>query len=444
MVIRIFFICVAVSMTVVGILSFIVQISRPVGFVSGHPLPHQLMAWQGITRGQVTEAEIVCSGHLQPTTGWARHVDLTVDGYTYTGVERRIAPFAVDHYWKGSGPGVVSVALFNSPPLIGDVSTFFTGRRVVLVLKKDATGSGAYQLVNIMESWLPIPENALAGDRPETPVRAIELGAVEGVESFANFVPPAESPGQYSLAEQALEPLYPALEALKSVGTSDPRTEQALQALYTNTRLDGGAVAAHSLAFDALNAIDPAQACTFALGLYRAGTLDENQRFQVIEAIAKRDPIEGCKLGKAALAAGPLSISERGAFRYCLGQAIMPSMFAQLDPAYLRAMVNGDHETEITVTEAMCRMATYGDARCVPWLGEFLDSKSSRTQYQVMGALRFLNFKTHFTPERLPTPVDPHNSSPYPREPYPEDLLAPYRAWVKAWLEVHPQDAIPL
>ncbi len=446
------------------IVAVISALNAPVGYVSGRPLPHQLMIWRGITPAQLNEAEILCSGHFVSNTGQSHRtttVDLTVDewtgvsrlpsndpndpsssSYTYKGVDRRLDTFVIDRYWKGAGPSEIQIAVFTNPPLIGDTSIYWKDKRLMLALKKDVTGSGGYQLADLMSSWLLLPDQALASPGTTVPERIVERAAVEALESYATYVAPAEPPNQHELEEDQSMMLERGLETLQAAGTNDSRTIEALKIIFLNNHLPLGGVWAHSTAFDELFKIDPAQACAFGLDLYKNGKLDDGERCQFIEALGKVDPIQACQLGAEVYAAGPPSARDRQAFRYSLALAIKPATFGLLDPKYIEQVLNGDHESEIAICDAFEQFATRdNDTRAVPWLGRFLTSKFPPIQYRAMGALRYVNMRHGGKPSDLATPLNPHNSIPQVG-PYPQDIIGPYQAWVQAWIEQNPQDAI--
>ena len=71
----------------------------------------------------------------------------------------------MDHYWKGNGPAEIEIALFQPAEGAWGWSWMFPAKEdLLLALKKDATGSGAYQLVNQTNSWLVIR----GGSEPKT------------------------------------------------------------------------------------------------------------------------------------------------------------------------------------------------------------------------------------------------------------------------------------
>ena len=180
-------------------------------------------------------------------------VAMTIDSYTYPAVERKIGPFTVDHYWQGNGPAVLDIARFNAPPLIGDYFDTYDSahdKRFLLALKKDTTGSPAYQLVDIMNSWLCLPEHALENTVTTSPEKVIEAACVDVLESYATYTPPpGEKPGDYYMEQGQFEMLYQALDTLKSFGTNNEKTVQALEAIYTNEHLSSGMIVAHNYAF---------------------------------------------------------------------------------------------------------------------------------------------------------------------------------------------------
>jgi hypothetical protein len=417
--------------------------------ISGHPVEHELMIYGGITRAQLADTEILCSGHFAPESGGTSTVDMTINSYTYRGVVRNIHPFHIDHYWKGSGPSALDVARFNAPPLIVDYfDTYDSGnnRRFLLALKKDTTGSSAYQLVDIMNSWLSLPNNALENITTSSPEKIIESACVDALKSYATYTPPAESPGQYSLETGQFEMLYQALDTLKTFGTSDEKTIQALEAIYTNPNLSSAIMVAHNYAFEALNKINPTEASKFGMGLYDAGSLNDYDRERFISEIFQNDPMQSYQLAVKLDASGSLSEKDRLFFARNLGRVIKVETYSQLDPAFIEKMIEGDDVAEHQACDAFSQMR--GDPRAVAWLGKSLYSSDPTIQFRAMNGLSSYFAQSEKTEKALPRPdsrqIDRHmGPDHHPDVPLPEEIVGPYKTRVKTWIEQHSEYALP-
>ncbi len=431
-------------------MGFVVLLSlgnRVVRF-DGHPLPHQLWVYGGLTRAQLADAEIVCSGHFAPATSGADTVSLTIDSYTYTGVARTTRPFAVDHYWKGNGPATLDVVRFESLPLVSDYLGTYdpaNSKRFLLALKKDTTGSPAWQLTDIMNAWVGLPDSALANAGGLSPERAIESGCVNALESYATYKPPAEPPGQYGLEQNNYEMLYQALATLKNFGTNDPRTVAALKAIYTNPNLSMAIMVAHREAFEDLAQIDPAQAAQFGMDQFNAGTLSARDRDEFVFSLFHRDPMGGYRLAVQLDAAGKLSPADRHSFAHNLGRAITKDTYAQMDPGFIERMIAGDNEAEHHVCDAFSEMR---DPRGVPWLGKFLDSLDPSIQFRAMDGLYYPFMQREGADKGVPRPDSRQIFQHVDHEhrhglPYPDAVTAPYKAWVRNWMTQHPEYALP-
>jgi hypothetical protein len=364
-------------------------------------------------------------------------------------VVRTIHTFNVDHYWKGSGPSALDVARFNAPPLIVDYFDTYdsaNNKRFLLALKKDTTGSAAYQLVDIMNSWLSLPNNALENTPASSPEKTIEAACVDILESYATYTPPAESPGQYSLETGQFEMLYQALDTLKSFGTNDEKTIQALEAIYTNPNLSSGIRVAHDYSFEALNKINPTEASKFGMGLFEAGSLSDYDRERFISEVFQNDPLQSYQLAVKLDASGSLSAKDRLFFARNLGRAIKVDTYSQLDPTFIEKMIEGDDEAEHHACDAFFEMR--GDPRAVAWLGKFLYSSDPTIQFRAMDGLYYDFAQKEKTEKNLPRPdsrqIDWHIGPDHHRDlPYPEEIVGPYKTWVKAWIEQHPEYALP-
>jgi len=420
--------------------------------ISGYPVEHQLMIGGGMTHAQLADAEILCSGHFAPESSlfnWTSTVEMSFNSYVYKGVVRNIRTFNVDHYWKGSGPSVLDVARFNAPPLIVDYfSTYDSSndRRFLLALKKDTTGSPAYQLVDIMNSWLSLPEHALENSVTTSPDKITEAACVDVLESYATYKPPAEPPGHYELEVGKFEMLYQALDTLKNFGTNDEKTIQALEAIYTNPNLSSATMVAHNYAFEALNKIDPTEASKFGMGLFEAGSLNDYDRERFISEVFQNNPLQSYQLAVKLDGSGSLSTKDRLFFARNLGRAITAKTYSQLDPAFIEKMIDGDDEAEHHACDAFFEMR--GDPRAVPWLGKFLYNSNPEIQFRAMDGLFYDFIPKEGKDKDFARPDSRQIHRHMDRDhlhglPYPEEVVGTYKAWVKTWIEQHPEYALP-
>jgi hypothetical protein len=147
---------------------------------------------KGMSPDMLNDTEILCSGHFsqswQPFR-WCWNVEIKVGDPPYQRTihaRRKIIPFLVDHYWKGNGPREIEIALFEP-------SEGFWARgwqlpaqeNLLLALKKDETGSDAFQLVNQTNSWLVIAADAKEDVAVTSPDKVIESYAYEYLQHYA-------------------------------------------------------------------------------------------------------------------------------------------------------------------------------------------------------------------------------------------------------------------
>jgi hypothetical protein len=135
----------------------------------------------GMSPAMLDDTEILCSGHFsqswQPFR-WCWNVQLQVGPpglQRSVRARRKIVPFIVDHYWKGNGPREIDIALFQ--PTQG----FWAGgwrlpaqENLLVALKRDTTGSTAYQFVDQHNSWLVIPTEGNETVKDASPEKVIE------------------------------------------------------------------------------------------------------------------------------------------------------------------------------------------------------------------------------------------------------------------------------
>lgn len=159
---------------------------------------------KGMSPAMLDETAILCAGHFsqswQPFR-WCWGVKLKLSGLSYertVQARRKIIPFVVDRYWKGNGPREIALAVFE--PSEG----FWAGgwklpaqENLLVALKKDTTGSSAYQFVNQSNSWLVIGAGAKAPVEEGGPDKVIEAYAFDYLQRYAAG-PEAQRPVMFS------------------------------------------------------------------------------------------------------------------------------------------------------------------------------------------------------------------------------------------------------
>jgi hypothetical protein len=130
---------------------------------------------KGMSLEMLDETEILCAGHFSPSWQpfrWCWNVQLKVGDPRFERIvlaRRKIIPFLVDHYWKGTGPREIDIALFEpSEGFWANGWQLPAQENLLVALKRDETGSSAYQFVNQGNSWLVIAADAnetVAGSR---------------------------------------------------------------------------------------------------------------------------------------------------------------------------------------------------------------------------------------------------------------------------------------
>jgi hypothetical protein len=147
---------------------------------------------KGMSPAMLDDTEILCSGHFsqywQPFR-WCWNVKLNVGEPRFersVRARRKIIPFLVDHYWKGSGPREIDIALFEpSERYWGNAWQLPAQENLLLALKKDATGSEAYQLVNQGNSWLVIATDSKADVAESSADKVIEAYTYDYLQHYA-------------------------------------------------------------------------------------------------------------------------------------------------------------------------------------------------------------------------------------------------------------------
>jgi hypothetical protein len=147
---------------------------------------------KGMSPAVLNDTEVLCSGHFSPSWQpfrWCWNVQLKVGEDRYqrsVRARRKIIPFLVDHYWKGNGPHEIEIALFEPSEGFWAHGWQLPAQENLLVaLKKDATGSSAYQFVNQENSWLVIAANAKEDIADPSPDKVIESLTYDYLQRYA-------------------------------------------------------------------------------------------------------------------------------------------------------------------------------------------------------------------------------------------------------------------
>jgi hypothetical protein len=154
----------------------------------------------GMSPEMLDDTEILCSGHFsqswQPFR-WCWNVTLKAGDPRFpqtVRARRKIIPFLVDQYWKGAGPAEIEVALFEPSERFWDNAWQLPAQENLLVaLKKDETGSGAWQFVNQSNSWLVIAAGANPVITGAGPDKVIESRTYDYLQRYATG-PEAQRP----------------------------------------------------------------------------------------------------------------------------------------------------------------------------------------------------------------------------------------------------------
>ncbi len=162
------------------------------------------MGDKGMSPDMLDDAEILCSGHFsqswQPFR-WCWNVQLQVGESRFqrtVRARRKLIPFLVDHYWKGNGPREIDIALFEPSEGFWARGWELPAQENLLVaLKKDTTGSSAYQFVNQGTSWLVIAADAKENSADVSPDKAIESYTYDYLQRYAAG-PEAQRPVMFS------------------------------------------------------------------------------------------------------------------------------------------------------------------------------------------------------------------------------------------------------
>ena len=361
----------------------------------------------GMSPAMLDETEILCSGHFSPywqPFRWCWPVELKANegSPTYgraTRARRKIVPFIVDHYWKGTGPQEIDVALFEpSERYWGDAWRLPAQENLLVALKKDTTGSGDYQLVNQVNSWLVITPDTKVPDAQTAPDKVIMALASHYLDRYAAG-PEAQRP------VKLLAPLT--IDSFRGAGglfeTGNRST--ALQTLATvkNFRMDDDATL--TLLEKLWDSPDQPGAAI---------------RQEVLATLIKIDPARGwqaaMKVSQKGAANGGGSLGEMNS----LPEAITAESLDKIDPAQIQKLIDSDPRMAQRVSYVFRNMK---DRRAIPWLGQFLSNPNWQVQYNGMGGLYELLGGRKAGYRLYAVTIFQAD---------PEKYLAPYKAW---WVE---------
>ncbi len=159
---------------------------------------------KGMSPGMLDETEILCAGHFSPSWQpfrWCWYVQLKVGDPRFERTvlaQRKIIPFFVDHYWKGTGPREIDIALFEPSEGFWARGWQLPAQENLLVaLKRDTTGSKAYQFVNQGNSWLVIAAGAKEDTADSSPDKVIESYTLDYLQRYEGG-PEAQRPVMFS------------------------------------------------------------------------------------------------------------------------------------------------------------------------------------------------------------------------------------------------------
>lgn len=147
---------------------------------------------KGMSPEMLDETAILCSGHFsqswQPFR-WCWNVQLKVGDPRFERTvlaRRKIIPFLVDHYWKGTGPREIDIALFEpSQGFWANGWQLPAQENLLVALKRDETWSSAYQFVNQSNSWLVIAADANETVTGSGPDKVIESYTYDYLQRYA-------------------------------------------------------------------------------------------------------------------------------------------------------------------------------------------------------------------------------------------------------------------
>jgi HEAT repeat protein len=187
---------------------------------------------RGMSPDMLNETEVLCSGHFsqiwQPLR-WCWHVQWEIGEPPHqrtVPARRKVIPFLVDHYWKGSGPHEIEIALFE--PSEGYWSNAWqlpSQENLLVALTRNATGSGTYRFVNQANSWSVIAANTKMDIANASADKVVESYTYDYLQHYA------EGP-----------------EAQRQVLLSDPLTIDSIAGLAKTLEINNVSVVGQALA----------------------------------------------------------------------------------------------------------------------------------------------------------------------------------------------------
>jgi len=378
----------------------------------------------GMSPAVLDNAEVLCSGHFsrywQPFR-WCWRVELKSEAAGFASgrtvkARRKIIPFIVDHYWKGTGPQEIEVALFEpSENYWGDSWLLPSQENLLVALKKDTTGSNAYQLVNQVNSWLVLNTAAMEIPAQTIPEEVIKMSAFNYLKSYA--------------AGDEDEPM---------VKMSAPLVIDSLSGIGGTYEVQNISLAKQALATVKNFRMNDAK--TLAVLTELLGTPESRSRVHNIKvgdsampttatplhddalaALAKIDPVLGWKTA--------FNLYETKSIQYytfskIIPEVINPRYLSQIDPEQIRKLLNGEPLLAREIARSFSQMSNrqIKDPGAVPWLGECLTNADVEVQYFGMMGLYEVCGKKEKFPTAFLAKFKIH----------PQKYLAPYQAW---WAE---------
>jgi hypothetical protein len=390
------------------------------GFVNSWGVP-------GMNPAMLEQTEILCSGHFSPRWQpfrWCWNVELKSEAAGFSSgrtirARRKIIPFMVDHYWKGSGPQEIDVALFEPSESFWGNSWLFPAQENLLVaLKKDTTGSGAYQLVNQVNSWLVlVPDAAPAKAGDAAPEKVIEARVLEYLEKYAD-----------------------GSEAQRPIRLSNPLTIDSISGWGGTTEMHNLSIVAQALAtVKNFHVNDEKTLALLEKLLARPESSSQNQNVggatitmwtsgspvhrEVFLTLVKIDPVRAWKLGLDLYESKSL---DAYTFESAVPEVINAKNLAAIDPAQIQKLLDSDPRLAEKLSYAFWQMK---DPRAIPWLGQFLDHPDVEVEYHGMMGL----YDVFGKKEKIRTPLIALFKTD------PQRYLAPYKA---SWAQ-HRAEYVP-
>lgn len=391
----------------------------------------------GMSPAILGDSEIVCTGHFsrlwQPFR-WCWDVQLKpgrADGYPVPiSARRKIVPFVIDHYWKGSGPNQIEVALFEpSEKFWGNAWLLPAQENLLVALKKDTTGSGAYQLVNQVNSWLVVDAAVPDNSNAVSPEQAIEIYAADylaryaaapGAQKTVKLVAPLTIDSISSwggiFEQNNVSVIQQAFETIKNFKIRDSKTVALLEKILALPRPHAERKGGNGVTFIG-------NGTTFILW-----TPDAAVRREALATLAGIDPVKGWQQAMVLYRKKTADAPERVYLSEVLPQAITADSLSQIDPREIHEMFDGDLKLARQISY------TFGKIKgpiAISWQAQFLSNPDWEIQYNGMAGLNqnLGGWKAGF-------PLFAEKTFRQHREA----CLAPY----KAWWEQHRAEYPPL